>query len=62
MGAGRKPIYQVDSLEIGEKIEIKGKNRKFGHQMAYSFNKRYLKNRLFRALFEGNQVFIIREQ
>lgn len=38
---GRKPIYQPENLKIGEKMAIKAKNRKFGHQYANAFNKRH---------------------
>ncbi len=39
--AGRKPIYQPETLKIGEKLAIKAKHRKFGHQYAHAFNNRF---------------------
>ncbi len=38
---GRKPIYNPESLEIGQKMPIPGKKKQFGHQYARSFNKRF---------------------
>jgi len=38
--SGRKSEYNPETLEIGQKMDIKAKNRKFGHQYAYGFSKR----------------------
>jgi hypothetical protein len=38
--AGRKPIYRPETLEIGQKIALKGKNIKFAHQYIYAFRGR----------------------
>jgi len=58
--AGRKPIYNPETLEIGQIMEIKGNKKKFGHQIAYSFNGR-LEGRKFKSYSEGSKVFIKRE-
>lgn len=40
MGAGRKPIYRPETLKIGGRIKLSGKNKEFGHQYAYSFRQK----------------------
>lgn len=58
--SGRKPLDSPETLRIGQRIELKGKRRKFGHQTAYSWNKRSDKEMEFKCITEGNQVFIKR--
>ena len=38
---GRKPIYQPETLKIGQKMDLKRATKKFGHQYARQFNKRF---------------------
>lgn len=58
--SGRKPLYSPETLKIGQKIELKGKRKKFGHQTAYNWNKRLDKKKLFRCIADANKVFIER--
>jgi hypothetical protein len=41
MKRGRKPKYQPDLLEKGDKIKLKRNVLAFGHQYANAFNKRF---------------------
>jgi len=41
--SGRKPIYKPETLEIGEKMALKGNTKKFVHQYIYAFRKRFPK-------------------
>lgn len=58
MKQGRKPIYDVENLEIGSKMEIKGKTREYRHQFLRSFNKRGKAK--FKLVTEGKSVFVER--
>lgn len=59
--SGRKPLYDTETLEIGEKMQLSWKARKFKDQYLYAFNnkKREIKKK-FKAVSEGNKVFIER--
>ncbi len=56
---GRKPIFHPETLEIGGKIQLLGKRKKFGHQTAYSFNGRF-PDMEFKCVTEDGKVFIKR--
>lgn len=58
MKPGRKPIYDLESLEIGSKMEIKGKTKEYRHQFLRSFNKRGKPK--FKLVNDGKQVFVER--
>jgi len=58
MKQGRKPIYDVESLEIGSKMEIKGKTKEYRHQFLRSFNKRGKAK--FKLVNEEKRIFIER--
>lgn len=36
---GRKPKHDFNFLEVGEEVELRGKNKIYGAQYAYGFNK-----------------------
>lgn len=55
---GRKPKYDVKSLQIGQKMALKGMAKKFSNQYVYSFNQRGVEK--FRRIVEGNEVFVER--
>jgi len=59
MTAGRKPLYNPEALELGQKMEMKGKAKKFVHQYLSAFNKRN-SNKKYRYAPEGNKIFIER--
>ena len=56
--AGRKPLYDTESLEIGSKMELKGKAKRFKDQYLYAFNERSEKK--FRQILEDGKIFIER--
>lgn len=37
--AGRKPVSKFHTLDVGESIEVKGKQRRYVYQYVYQFNK-----------------------
>lgn len=45
---GRKPLYDTDSLEIGEKLRLPEEVRNFKDQYLYTFRKRAKKKGLIR--------------
>lgn len=55
---GRKRLFEPEKLEIGEKMQLLGKAKKFKDQYLYTFNKRGVEK--FRQLSEGGKVFIER--
>lgn len=58
--AGRKPIYDVKSLEIGEKLALSKKTKKwYMHQYAYSYNENHYPKR-FKAEWINERAHIIR--
>lgn len=46
---GRKPIYEPEKLEIGQKLTLRRGKEKFGHQYATNFNNRF-KGRKFKFI------------
>ena len=56
--AGRKPLYDTESLQIGSKIELRGKARKFKDQYLHAFNNRGEKK--FKQILNEGKVFIER--
>jgi len=56
--AGRKPLYDTENLEIGSKIELRGKSKKFKDQYLYTLNNR--SRNKFRQIVEGKKVFLER--
>lgn len=55
---GRKPLYTPETLEIGEKMELSGKAKKFKDQYLYQFNKRGANK--YKSFEDGKKVFIER--
>lgn len=55
---GRKPKYDVKSLQIGQKMALKGMAKKFSNQYVYSFNQRGTEK--FRRVLDGKDVFVER--
>lgn len=55
---GRKPKYDVKTLEIGQKMPLKGMGKKFSNQYVYSFNQRGAEK--YRRLVEGKEIFVER--
>lgn len=37
--AGRPPAHKFHELALGERVEVKGKQRKFVYQYVYQFNR-----------------------
>lgn len=56
---GRKPIYKPETLEIGQRIQLKGSNKEFAYQYAYQFRSK-LPGRIFKKVTENSKVFIER--
>jgi Tfp pilus assembly protein PilF len=56
---GRKPIYQAESLEIGQKIRLKGNSKEFANQYAYQFRRKF-PGKVFKKVTENGKVFIER--
>lgn len=59
MVKGRKPIYKPESLEIGEKMQLKGAAVGFGNQYAAMFRKRN-NGKDFKRVEDKGKVFIER--
>ena len=55
---GRNKLYNPETLEIGSKMELSGKVKKFKDQYLYQFNKRGTEK--FRTIVEGRRVFLER--
>jgi len=55
---GRKAIHKPESLEIGEKMELTGKMRKYSWQYLNNFNKR--SDAKFEHIRDGKKIFIER--
>lgn len=58
---GRKPLNEVENLEIGEKIELKGRTKVYHYQYAYTCRKRFPKMG-FKIVKEKTKVYIQREK
>jgi len=61
--AGRKAIYQPELLEVGDRIELKGSKKPFGHQYAYNWAKKVRRtapDRDFKCITIDGKVFIER--
>jgi hypothetical protein len=56
--SGRKPLYDIKSLEIGAKIELTGKAERFKDQYLYAFNKRSKKK--YKQITDDDKVYIVR--
>lgn len=54
--AGRKPLFDLDCLKIGDTIELKGSKKKYAFQYAYNFKRRT--GHYFAVVEEGNKVFL----
>ena len=59
MGKGRKAIYRPETLEIGEKMQLKGQAKSFGNQYAAQFRKKN-KPKNFKKVEENGKIFILR--
>jgi len=57
--SGRKPIYDTESLEIGQKLKLPKRLKKFKDQYLYNFRKRN-KEKSFEIIEEGSKLFIER--
>lgn len=55
---GRKSIHKPETLKIGEKMELKGKAKRFSWQYLNNFNKRG--EAKYKHTTEGTKVFIER--
>lgn len=55
---GRKAIHTPEKMEIGEKMELTGKLKKYSWQYLNNFNDRGAAK--FKHLRDGNKVFIER--
>ena len=55
---GRKPKYDIKSLQIGQKMALKGMAKKFSNQYVYSFNQRGPEK--YKRIVEGREVFVER--
>lgn len=56
---GRKPIYDVKTLEIGAKMELLGKAKKYSDQYIYNFNSTNSGNK-YRKVKDGKRIFVER--
>ncbi len=57
--AGRNPIYDTESLEIGEKLKLPYRLKDFKDQYLYNFRKRN-KEKDFRMVEEDRKLFVER--
>ena len=55
---GRKRLYNPETLEIGAKMELSGKVKRFKDQYLYQFNNRGAEK--FKTIIEGRKVFLER--
>jgi len=55
MKAGRIPKHAFNSLEVGQKAELKGKAKDYPHQFAYQYGKKSKKR--LKITKEGKRVF-----
>lgn len=61
---GRKTIFAPETLAVGEKMEAKGKVRKYIYQYINNFNRRLERTNTpmkFKRAVENDKIFIIRE-
>lgn len=61
--AGRKALHNPENLKIGERIELKGSRKEYGHQYAYNWSKKVNKNKKgwdFKCVNKEGKVFIER--
>ena len=56
--AGRKPLHDFNTLEIGEKTALLGKAKKWPHQFINQYNKRM--GRKLELIKEGKKLFVER--
>lgn len=56
--AGRKPIYDTETLEIGEKLRLSNEIINYRYQYVRTFNKRSDKKFVLKT--EGKKVFVER--
>jgi len=56
--AGRKPIYDTESLEIGQKLRLSKEIELYRYQYVRTFNKRSEKRFVLKT--EGKKVFVER--
>jgi hypothetical protein len=59
MNAGRKKIYKPETLEVGQRMEMRGKAKRYVHQYIRSFNKRK-SGMEFKFAPEGENIFVER--
>ena len=57
--SGRKPLYDLETLEIGAKMPLLGKAKKYADQYIYNFNSRP-DGRGYRKVIEGRKIFVER--
>lgn len=55
MKAGRLPYHAFNTLEIGERAELKGKAKKYPHQFAWQYSR--VGKRRLKIIREGKKVF-----
>lgn len=55
---GRRPIHTPEKLEVGQKMELTGKLKKYSWQYLNNFNDRGSEK--FKHIREGNKVYIER--
>lgn len=56
--AGRKPKYDVETLEIGQKLALPHRVKEFKDQYIYNFNKRGKGK--YRAIVSEDKLFVER--
>jgi hypothetical protein len=60
---GRKPLHKPESMEIGQRMELTGKMKKYSWQYLNNFNKRGTKATppaKYQHIKEGDKIFIVR--
>jgi len=57
--AGRKPIYDTESLEIGQKLRLSDGVKLFRYQYIRTFNKR-ARDKKFKLTTVGKKLFVER--
>jgi hypothetical protein len=57
--AGRKPLYNVGELKVGERVHLNDDSKEFAHQYAYSFRNKFPGRNFKRVEIKG-KVYVER--
>jgi hypothetical protein len=57
--AGRKPKYQPEKMQVGDKVQLHGAAKKYADQYVYAFRKK-CPSKSFKKKTESGKIFIER--